>query len=156
MRTAQPRPSNDMVRLGLRDYDRPNEWFNGPHASCLNAKLAFPPRGPRDAFAPVAPGFDHSSVLRTGDNRQARGGMVSVAKVLYYLVDGDGVLFDPGEGAEVGIHADALTEKMYAERAGVRHALVPAGAREREEPSGPQAVANQKELQQLLRALREG
>lgn len=156
MRTAQPRLSNDIVRFGVRDHDGLNERLDGPYAAYLNAKLAFPPRDPRDAFAPVAPGFDYSSVFRTRDSRQARGGMVSVAKVLYYLIDGDGVLFDPGEGAEVGVHVDALTEEMYAERAGVRYSLVPAGARGREEPSGPQAVANQKELQQLLRALREG
>lgn len=79
--------------------------------------------------------------------------MISAARVRYYLVDADGAPFDPGEGAEVDVHVDALTEEMYAERGGVRYALAPAGERARDELP---AASSQKELQQILQALRRG
>ena len=153
MRTAQLRLVNDIARFGVRDYGRLNDWFNGPYASHLNAEFSFPPGDPRDAFAAVPPGFDCSAVFRTGERRQARGGMISVARVRYYLVDADGAPFDPGEGAEVDVHVDALTEEMCAERGGVRYALAPAGERARDELP---AASSQKELQQILQALRRG
>lgn len=153
MRAAQLRPVNDIARFGVRDYGRLSGWSNGPYASHLNAKFSFPPGGPRDAFAAVPPGFDYSAVFGTGERRQARGGMISVARVRYCLVDADGAPFDPGEGAEVDVRVDALTEEMYAERGGVRYALAPAGERARDELP---AASNQKELQQILQALRRG
>ncbi len=42
---------------------------------------------------------------------------------------------------------------MYAERGGVRYALAPAGERARDELP---AASSQKELQQILQALRRG
>lgn len=63
------------------------------------------------------------------------------------LVDADGVIWNPGEGAKVSVHIDCITEEMYAERNRRCYSLVPIESRERPQIVG---VQDRRDLQRLL------
>lgn len=158
-RTVQLRLGNDLRRFGVRGYGEVNEWFNGFYAPYLNRRFSYRPRDPRSEFRPLPDGVDLSRVFRTRERRVARGGVVSYGRALYALVDGDGVVCDPGPGAEVAVFVDALTEELYAERGGRRYAMAPVGEREGRGPVGADdRRALQRALDEMTRegAAREG
>ena len=95
--------------------------------------------------------FDYSSVFRIRLTRISRGGMISYEMGLYRMVDGDGVVYDPGEGVRVNLFIDVWTEEMYVERYGKRYACVLCGVREHRKSD---LVGNQRGLQDLLRKMR--
>lgn len=145
--TEQLRLVNDIIRFGVRDYDHLDSWFNEFYAAYLNAKFSFPPAEASSAFRPLPEGFEPASVFRVRHERIARNGMISYEMGLYLMVDGDGVVYDPGEGVRVNLYIDVWTEEMYVERYGKRYACVLASVRRHEKT---ELVGNQKELQELL------
>lgn len=150
--TGQLRLVNDIIRFGIEDYDHLDSWFNEFYVSYLNRKFSFPPAEPASEFRVLGPSFDYSSVFRIRLTRVARGGMISYEMGLYWMVDGNGELYDPGEGVKVSLFIDVWTEDMYVERYGRRYACVLCGVREHRKA---ELVDNQKELQELLRKMRE-
>jgi hypothetical protein len=153
-RTAQLRLPTDAVRFGVRGYDELNAWFNDFYAPYLNAKFSYAPRDPESDFSPCPPEDRLPLVFRTRERRVSRGAAISYGTVLYLMVDGDGVVVDPGDGREVSVYVDAVTEEVYAEAAGRRLALVPVGTREGRGPAGAQ---DRRDLQRVLGEMtREG
>jgi hypothetical protein len=91
-------------------------------------------------------------VFRIRLTRVARGGMISYEMGLYWMVDGNGELYDPGEGVKVNLFIDVWTEEMYVERYSKRYRCVLCGVREHKKA---ELVSNQKELQDLLKKMRK-
>jgi hypothetical protein len=145
--TAQNRLPNDAIRFGIHDYDTLNTWFNEFYAPYLNTKFSFEPEDPEPAFTALPEGTDLSRDFRTRDTRTARNGTISYGSTYYMLVDADGVIWNPGEGAKVGVHVDCITEELYAERNRRRYAMVPIDSRERPQIVG---VQDRRDLQRLL------
>ena len=152
--TAQMRLVNDIVRFGVRDYDQLDAWFNDCYIPYLNAKFAFDPLEKASGFRPLPEGYDASRVFRTRTKRVANGGMISYEKGLYWMVDADGALHDPGEGVKVDVYVDVWTERMYVERYGKRYLCVLAGAREHGGGGEAEPVEGQRELGDLLAKMR--
>lgn len=152
--TAQMRLPNDAVRFGVRGYGELNAWFNDFYAPYLNRKFSYRPRDPEPAYSPCPPAEELPRVFRTRERRVSRGAAISYGTVLYLMVDADGVVVDPGDGREVRVYVDALTEELYAEAAGRRLSLVPVGTHERQ---GQIGVQDRRELQRVLDEMtREG
>ena len=149
--TAQLRLANDIIRFGIDGYDCLDAWFNEFYIDYLNRKFSFPPAEGASEFGALPDGFDYSAVFRIRLTRVARGGMISYEMGLYWMVDGDGELFDPGEGVRVNLFIDVWSEEMYVERYGRRYACVLCGVREHKKP---ELANNQKELQELLKKMR--
>ena len=149
--TGQLRLVNDIIRFGIEGYDRLDAWFNEFYIAYLNRKFSFPPAEPGSEFSPVPEGFDYSSVFRIRMTRVARGGMISYEMGLYWMVDGSGELYDPGEGVKVDLFIDVWTEEMYVERRFKRYRCVLCGVREHRKA---ELVENQRELQDLLKKMR--
>lgn len=149
--TGQLRLVNDIIRFGIEDYDHLDSWFNEFYVDYLNRKFSFPPAEPGSEFRRMPEGFDYSSVFRIRLTRISRSGMISYEMGLYRMVDGDGVVYDPGEGVRVNLFIDVWTEEMYVERYGKRYACVLCGVREHRKSD---LVGNQRELQDLLRKMR--
>lgn len=150
--TEQLRLVNDIIRFGIEDYEQLDSWFNEFYIDYLNRKFSFPPAEPGSEFSRLSPSFDYSSVFRIRLTRVARGGMISYEMGLYWMVDGDGELYDPGEGVKVNLFIDVWTEEMYVERYSKRYLCVLCGVREHKKP---ELVDNQKELQDLLKKMRK-
>lgn len=149
--TGQLRLVNDIIRFGIEDYDHLDPWFSELYVDHLNRKLSFPPAEPGSEFRRMPEDFDYSSVFRIRLTRISRGGMISYEMGLYRMVDGDGVLYDPGGGVRVNLFIDAWTEEMHVERYGKRYECVPCGVREHRNSD---LAGNQGELQDLLRKMR--
>ena len=77
--------------------------------------------------------------------------MISYEMGLYWMVDGNGELYDPGEGVRVNLFIDVWTDEMYVERRNRRYACVLCGVRKHKKV---ELVDNQKDLQSLLRKMR--
>ena len=150
--TGQLRLVNDIIRFGIEGYDQLDSWFNEFYVAYLNRKFSFPPVEPGSEFSPLPEGFDYSSVFRIRLTRVARGGMISYEMGLYWMVDGDGELYDPGEDVKVNLFIDVWTEEMYVERYSKRYRCVLCGVREHKKA---ELVGNQKELQDLLSKMRK-
>lgn len=151
--TSQLRLVNDIIRFGVRDYDHLDSWSDEFYIDYLNRKFSFPPRERGSEFRPLPDGYDYSSVFRMRTSRIARGGMISYEMGLYWMVDAEGELYDPGEGVKVSLYIDVWTEDMYVERYGKRYSCVLCGVREHRKP---ELVGNQRELQDLLKKMRAG
>lgn len=149
--TEQLRLVNDIIRFGVEDYEHLDSWFNEFYIEYLNRKFSFPPSEPGSEFRRLPADFDYSSVFRIRLTRVSRGGMISYEMGLYWMVDRDGELYDPGEGVKVNLFIDVWTEEMYVERYGRRYACVLCGVREHKKA---ELVDNQKDLQALLRKMR--
>lgn len=149
--TEQLRLVNDIIRFGVKGHEHPDSWFNEYYVDHLNGKFSFPPAEPGSEFSPLPPGFDYSSVFRIRLTRIVRNGMISYEMGLYWMVDGNGELYDPGEGVKVNLFIDVWTEEMCVERYSKRYLCVLCGAREHKKPY---LVGNQKELQDLLKKMR--
>ena len=149
--TGQLRLVNDIIRFGIEGYEQLDAWFNEFYVSYLNRKFSFPPAEPESEFRRLPEGFGYSSVFRIRLTRIARGGMISYEMGLYWMVDGDGELYDPGEGVRVNLFIDVWTEEMYVERYGKRYPCVLCGVREHRKA---ELIDNQKELQGLLKKMR--
>ena len=149
--TGQLRLVNDIIRFGIEGYDQLDAWFNEFYIAYLNRKFSFPPAEPGSEFSPVPEGFDYSSVFRIRMTRVARGGMISYEMGLYWMVDGNGELYDPGEGVKVDLFIDVWTEEMYVERRFKRYRCVLCGVREHRKA---ELVENQRGLQDLLKKMR--
>ena len=149
--TGQLRLVNDIIRFGVKDYEHLDAWFNGFYIEYLNRKFSFPPAEPGSEFTRLPPDFDYTSVFRIRLTRVARGGMISYEMGLYWLVDSNGELYDPGEGVKVNLFIDIWTEEMYVERYAKRYACVLCGVREHRKA---ELVDNQKDLQDLLKRMR--
>lgn len=150
--TGQLRLVNDIIRFGIEDYDQLDRWFNEFYIDYLNRKFSFPPAEPGSEFRRLPEGFGYSSVFRIRLTRIARGGMISYEMGLYWMVDPNGELYDPGEGVKVSLFIDVWTEEMYVERYGKRYLCVLCGVREHRKA---ELVDNQKELQDLLKRMRD-
>ena len=149
--TEQLRLVNDIIRFGIEGYEQLDSWFNEFYVDYLNRKFSFPPAEPRSEFSRLPPGFDYSSVFRIRLTRISRGGMISYEMGLYWMMDGDGEPYDPGEGVKVNLFIDVWTEEMYVERYGKRYPCVLCGVREHKKQ---ELVGNQRELQELLSKMR--
>ena len=149
--TGQLRLVNDIIRFGIEGYDQLDAWFNEFYIAYLNRKFSFPPAEPGSEFSPVPEGFDYSSVFRIRMTRVARGGMISYEMGLYWMVDGNGELYDPGEGVKVDLFIDVWTEEMYVERRFKRYRCVLCSVREHRKA---ELVENQRGLQDLLKKMR--
>ena len=149
--TEQLRLVNDIIRFGIEDYDQLDSWFNEFYVEYLNRKFSFPPADAGCEFRQLPPDFDYSSVFRIRLTRISRNGMISYEMGLYWMVDGEGELYDPGEGVKVNLFIDVWTDEMYVERYGKRYLCVLCGVREHRKA---ELVNNQKELQDLLKKMR--
>ena len=149
--TGQLRLVNDIIRFGIEDYGQLDCWFNEFYIDYLNGKFSFPPAEPGSELRRPPEDFGYSSVFRIGLTRVARGGMISYEMGLHWMVDGNGELYDPGEGAEVSLFIDVWTEEMYVERYGKRYLCVLCGVRGHRKA---ELADNQKELQDLLKRMR--
>ena len=149
--TEQLRLVNDIIRFGIDDYDQLDSWFNEFYVEYLNRKFSFPPAEEGSEFRRLPAGFDYSSVFRIRLTRVSRGGMISYEMGLYWMVDANGELYDPGEGVKVNLFIDVWTDEMYVERYSKRYACVLCGARKHKKA---ELVDNQKELQNLLKKMR--
>lgn len=149
--TEQLRLVNDIIRFGIEDYDQLDSWFNEFYVEYLNRKFSFPPAEAGSEFRRLPPDFDYSSVFRIRLTRISRGGMISYEMGLYWMVDGNGELYDPGEGVRVNLFIDVWTDEMYVERRNRRYACVLCGVRKHKKA---ELVDNQKDLQSLLRKMR--
>lgn len=149
--TGQLRLVNDIIRFGVEDYEQLDSWFNEFYIDYLNRKFSFPPAEPGSEFSRLPQGFDYSSVFRIRLTRIARGGMISYEMGLYWMVDGNGELYDPGDGVKVNLFIDVWTEEMYVERYAKRYSCILCGVREHRKA---ELVDNQKELQDLLKKMR--
>lgn len=150
--TGQLRLVNDIIRFGIEDYDRLDTWFNEFYIDYLNRKFSFPPAESASEFSLLPEDFDYSSVFRIRLTRTSRNGMISYEMGLYWMVDGNGELYDPGEGVKVNLFIDVWTEEMYVERYSKRYRCVLCGVREHKKA---ELVSNQKELQDLLKKMRK-
>ena len=149
--TEQLRLVNDIIRFGIEDYDQLDSWFNEFYIEYLNRKFSFPPAEAGCEFRQLPPGFDYSSVFRIRLTRVSRNGMISYEMGLYWMVDPNGELYDPGEGVKVNLFIDVWTDEMYVERYGKRYLCVLCGMRNHKKA---ELVDNQKELQDLLKKMR--
>lgn len=150
--TGQLRLVNDIIRFGIEDYDHLDTWFNEFCIDYLNRKFSFPPAESASEFSLLPEDFDYSSVFRIRLTRTSRNGMISYEMGLYWMVDGNGELYDPGEGVKVNLFIDVWTEEMYVERYSKRYRCVLCGVREHKKA---ELVSNQKELQDLLKKMRK-
>ena len=149
--TEQLRLVNDIIRFGIEDYDQLDSWFNEFYVEYLNKKFSFPPAEAGSEFRRLPPGFDYSSVFRIRLTRVSRGGMISYEMGLYWMVDGNGEPYDPGEGVRVNLFIDVWSDEMYVERYDKRYACVLCGVREHKKA---ELVDSQKDLQDLLKRMR--
>lgn len=151
--TAQMRLPTDLVRFGVAGYDELNGWFNEFYAPYLNSKFSWAPADPRSDFSPLPAGIDLSEVFRTRETRLARGCSISYGGTVYVMVDADGVILEVPDGTRLDVHVDAITERMYVERAGERWSCVAVARREGRGAIGTQ---DRRDLQRLLGEMGRG
>ena len=120
-------------------------------AECMRGYARMTERMVRRSGVPEAVYSDKHSVFRIRLARVARGGMTSCEMGLCWMVDGNGELYDPGEGVKVSLFIDVWTEEMHVERYGKRYLCVLCGVRGHRKA---ELVDNQKELQDLLKRMR--